>query len=127
MGVGFNEPFSMFDSMSAIFPIFFIVFIAIFLFVIIKNIMQWNYNNQQPILTVEAIVTDKRTEVSHRHHANHHNYYSTHYYVTFEVESGDRLEFRIKNKDYGMLAAGDRGKLTFQGTRFQGFERYHVR
>ncbi|MCY9738286.1 hypothetical protein M5X17_31840, partial [Paenibacillus alvei] len=43
MGVGFNEPFSMFDSMSAIFPIFFIVFIAIFLFVIIKNIMQWNY------------------------------------------------------------------------------------
>ncbi|MCY9532712.1 MULTISPECIES: DUF2500 domain-containing protein [Paenibacillus] len=128
MGVGgFNEPASMFNLMSTIFPIFIVLFIAVFIFVIIKGIMQWNYNNQQPVLTVEAKVTDKRTEVSNSHHADHHSHYSTHYYATFEVESGDRMEFHVKKSDYGLLAAGDRGKLTFQGTRFYEFERYHVR
>ncbi len=29
----------------------------------------------------------------------------------------------MRGTDYGMLAEGDRGRLTFQGTRFLGFER----
>lgn len=45
------------------------------------------------------------------------------YYVTFEVESGDRMEFSVYGKEYGMLAEGDEGKLTFQGSRYLGFER----
>lgn len=45
MGIGgFNEPASMFNLMSTIFPIFIVLFIAVFIFVIIKGIMQWNYN-----------------------------------------------------------------------------------
>ena len=27
-------------------------------------------------------------------------------------------------RDYGLMAEGDEGRLTFQGTRFLGFERY---
>ena len=48
---------------------------------------------------------------------------STVYYATFQVESGDRMELRMSGREYGLLAEGDRGKLTFQGTRYRGFER----
>ena len=47
----------------------------------------------------------------------------TTYYVTFEVESGDRIEFAVSGQEYGMLDDDDEGRLTFQGTRFLGFER----
>ena len=74
----------------------------------------------------------KRTEVSHSHTANAgdmtgaHGYStstSTSHYVTFQVESGDRMEFVVSGSDYGMLTEGDIGKLSFQGTRYLGFER----
>lgn len=48
---------------------------------------------------------------------------STWYYVTFQVESGDRMEFSVTGSEYGMLAEGDCGKLSFQGTRYLSFER----
>ena len=47
----------------------------------------------------------------------------TTYYVTFQVESGDRMELRLSGTEYGQLAEGDTGKLSFQGTRYLGFER----
>lgn len=53
----------------------------------------------------------------------HHTTYSTSYFVTFQVESGDRMELHVAGHEYGMLIEGDRGKLTFQGTRYLGFER----
>lgn len=48
---------------------------------------------------------------------------STSYYVTFEVESGDRMELHVSGSEYGMLAEGDYGQLTFQGTRYLDFVR----
>ena len=47
----------------------------------------------------------------------------TTYYVTFQVESGDRIELRLSGTEYGQLAEGDTGRLSFQGTRYLGFER----
>ena len=47
----------------------------------------------------------------------------TSYYVTFQVESGDRMEFEVDGSDYGLLVQSDIGKLSFQGTRYLGFER----
>ena len=52
-----------------------------------------------------------------------HTTHSTSYYATFQVESGDRMELNLSGQEYGLLAEGDRGKLTFQGTRYLGFER----
>ena len=69
-------------------------------------------------LTVEATVVAKRERTWRNQ--NHHG---TTYYATFQVESGDRMELPMRGTDYGMLAEGDRGRLTFQGTRFLGFER----
>ena len=53
----------------------------------------------------------------------HHSSSSTTYYATFEVNSGDRMEFKINDTEYGMLVENDVGNLTFQGTRYLGFER----
>jgi hypothetical protein len=33
------------------------------------------------------------------------------------------MEFSVYGEEYGMLAEGDEGKLTFQGSRYLGFER----
>ena len=104
--------------------IFVIVFVGIFV-TIIKGIGQWNKNNHSPRLTVPATIIAKRTNVSHHHGTgeHHHHHTSTSYYVTFEVESGDRMEFLMAGHEYGLLMEGDKGKLSFQGTRYLGFER----
>ena len=86
----------------------------------VKGIMEWNKNNHSPKLTVDATVVTKRENVSGG--ANNHSH-STTYYVTFQVESKDRMEFRVSGTEYGMLVEGDYGRLTFQGTRYLGFER----
>ena len=69
----------------------------------------------------------RRADVSHHtHHSGngaHHHHTSTSYYVTFQVESGDRMEFHVPDQEYGYLVEGDRGRLTFQGTRYLGFAR----
>lgn len=102
---------------------FFIVFalvISVFVYVFAKIIVQWNKNNHSPRLTVPAKVVAKRGHVSHSHNTHTH---STSYYVTFEFESGDRAELHVPATEYGMLVEGDLGSLTFQGTRYLGFER----
>jgi hypothetical protein len=52
-----------------------------------------------------------------------HSSTSTSYYVTFEVESGDRMELHVEGHEYGLLVEGDKGDLSFQGTRYLGFVR----
>jgi len=119
--------FSMFDFVFAIFPILFLLIFGFFLFTIFQGIRQWHYNNRQPVLTVPAKVVAKRGHVSRsmHHHDNHvHHHTGTTYYVTFEVESGDRMELQVPDQEYGLLVEGDIGRLTFQGTRFHKFERF---
>lgn len=129
MGFGFNFGFSIFGIM---FTIVFVLVIGIFIFTIAKGIGQWNKNNNSPRLTVDATVVSKRMSVSHHNHANagdvtgahgYHTTSSTTYYVTFQVESGDRMELHVSGSEYGMLVEGDFGKLSFQGTRYLGFIR----
>lgn len=114
--------------------VFFLMFFlvsGIILFGLIKGIMQWNKNNHSPRLTVDATVVSRRTDMSHHDHVSagatgangYHTTTRTSYYVTFQVESGDRMELQVGGREYGMLAEGDRGRLSFQGTRYLEFER----
>lgn len=122
-GLGFNF---MFDIFPIIFMIMFVIVIAVLIANAVKGISTWNENNNSPILTVESNVVAKRMSVTHHHDANNnmnHTTSSTSYYVTFQVESGDRIELLVTGSDYGMLVEGDKGKLTFQGTRYKGFQR----
>lgn len=117
--------------MFSIFPVFFfIIFFLIFgtiIFGLFNGVKQWNSNNKQPRLSVSAIIIDKRMDISHHHHTNDNNMTSsstsTSYYVTFQFESGDRMEFPIDGNEYGLLVHGDKGILKFQGTRYLGFTR----
>ena len=108
---------------SILFPILFLVVLGMILCAIIGNISTWNKNNHSPRLTVPATVVAKRTEVSRHHTDNTMMHTFTTYYATFQVESGDRMELTVSGSDYGMLVESDIGKLSFQGTRYLGFER----
>nr|WP_042331054.1 DUF2500 domain-containing protein [Desulfosporosinus orientis] len=119
----------MFNVMPGFMMIFFVLVFGIVIFGIVKGIGQWKYNNTQPVLDITAKVTGKRTNTSSSFHGGvgetgtHHSHSSTTYYVTFEVESGDRMEFMVNGREYGLLADNDSGMLRFQGTRFLGFTR----
>lgn len=119
MDVFGEEPF-FFSLFPVFFIVIFVIVIGFFLFVIIKGIGQWSSNNKQPRLTVKAVVVSKRTKVSG---GSGDSFASTWYYATFEVESGDRMELAVNGQEYGLLAEGDTGDLTFQGTRYLGFTR----
>ena len=126
-GMGFNQGFGMFNAFGIMFTIVFVLVIGTFIVIAVKGIGQWNKNNQSPRLTVPATVVAKRTNVSHHRHGgvndHHHHHTSTSYYVTFQGESGDRMELHVAGTEYGLLIEGDRGNLTFQGTRYLGFDR----
>lgn len=120
--MGFGVSFELFQIL---FAIMFVAVAGVIVVTAVRNLAQWHKNNNSPRLTVPATVVSKRTDVMHHRNGNDAGQYhtSTAYYVTFQVESGDRMELRLAGNEYGLLAEGDKGKLSFQGTRFLGFER----
>lgn len=106
--------FGFFGLFEILFPLVFFGIFAVFIFTFVKSIGQWNKNNHSPRLTVDTVVVAKRTSVSHHNTGEHGMSSHTSYYVTFQVESGDRMELNVSGSEYGMLAEGDCGKLTFQ-------------
>ncbi len=117
-----------FDFMFSIFPIFFFlvffIILGVIIFTIVKGIGEWNNNNHSPKLDVNASCVAKRANVSHStNQTTGMSSTDTTYYATFEVDSGDRMEFLVSASEYGQLAEGDMGVLHFQGTRYLGFDR----
>ena len=121
---GFDVTFSI---MRIMVPVIFVLVFGIIIVAMVRGIGEWNKNNHSPKLSVPAKVVSRRTAVSHHHHHQGNGMYHTHtatsYYATFQVESGDRMEFEISDMEYGMLAEGDSGELNFQGTRYLNFRR----
>lgn len=120
------------DGFSPLMTILIAVFAVLLISAIGKGIYVWNRNNHSPRETVEARVVAKRTKVTgHGHTMMSSNAAMnslgsstyTNYFVTFEMEEGRRVELGVKDAEYGMLAEGDEGLLSFQGTRYLGFER----
>ena len=121
-----------FGVMQVVVFLVFAVVLVGFVIQLVKGVGTWNQNNKSPRLAVSARVVSKRTQVTQHTHPNagdatgahgFHTTTSTSYYVTFQVESGDRMEFRVSGSEYGTCIEGDTGKLSFQGTRYWGFER----
>lgn len=119
----------MFDFVPALVTIGFVVILGFIIVQAVKGISQWHSNNQSPVLNVYATAVAKRANTSYYHHHNadnaamSHASSSTTYYVTFEVESGDRIELKMSGEQFGLIVEGDKGRLTFQGTRYLGFDR----
>ena len=128
IGFGGYPGFGMtFSIMRIMVPVIFVLVFGIIIVAMVRGICEWNKNNHSPKLSVPANVVSRRTAVSHHHHHQGNGMYHTHtatsYYATFQVESGDRIEFLVSGTEYGMLAEGDSGELTFQGTRYLNFRR----
>lgn len=109
----------MFQAMPIYMIIFFVVFFGILFTIIFKGISTWNKNNNQPRINVNAKVVTKRTSIRGGGETRAHN----NYFVTFEFESGDRLELQVNGAEFGQLVEGDKGELQFQGTRYLGYTR----
>ena len=127
MGMGF-----FFGGLEVLVGLGFLAVFGMMIFMIVRGVGEWNKNNSSPRLTVEAEAVSRRTQTSTSQTPvagdassvhGFHTHYDTLYYVTFQVESGDRMEFRLSGREYGMIVEGDRGRLTFQGTRYLSFER----
>lgn len=133
MDLSYEESGMGFGGFETMFFIVFALVAVVFVVIAVKGITTWKKNNDSPRLTVPAKIVTKRTHVSRHSYANdsdlmtsghgHATTSYTSYYVTFQLESGDRIEFSVKSSEYGMLAEGDTGKLSFQGSRYLSFER----
>ncbi len=132
MSTNFDVSFDSVGGSNPTMTIVIIVFAVLLAGVIGRALFVWVRNNNSPRETVNARVVTKRTKVTGHGHTMMRRETSvmngvgsstyTDYFVTFELENGKRLELGVKDREYGMLAEGDRGVLTYQGTRYLGFE-----
>lgn len=123
----------MFEIFDLVPIFFFLMFAFVFVMIIytaVKGFQEKRENDASPVLEVAATVVTKRANVSSAAHQGMAGDMpttsftsDTTYYVTFQVKSGDRMEFQISGGEYGQLAEGDSGVLTFQGTRYVKFVR----
>jgi hypothetical protein len=96
---------------------------AVFATVIVRGVGQWRRNNASPVVTTMARVVTKRGEV---HSGTGESRAQTAYFATFEAPTGDRCELALPARAFGLIADGDTGQLTYQGTRFKGFARTSI-
>ena len=114
-------------SLGGLFPIIMIAVLIGVVFVFAGAIREQLRNRKAPVLTVDAFVASKRISVSteQRPSASGDGMMFTSSsetcYVTFQVESGDRMEFSVSRDEYQSLMEGESGRLTFQGTRYMSF------
>ena len=109
-------------------PVFFKLFMGIvitaiagtFIYVIVKGTATWTSNNASPLVQARCRIVDKRTHVWG---GSGDSSASTDYYITFEFEDGQRVELQVRSNRFGLIAVGDQGELTHQGTRFKDFNR----
>lgn len=114
-----------FEVFPYLFGIMFVTIFIIFVSILLTGLARKKQDDASPRLSVSALVVSRRTEFLRSSGTTDLTLGSgrTKYFVTFEVESGDRMEFQVEGTQYGMMIEGDRGQLSFQGKRFLAFTR----
>jgi hypothetical protein len=119
---------------NVMFMLVFAIVAVTFIVILVRGISEWNSNNHSPKLGVEATCVSKRTSVTHHNEpvagdiSGAHGYThssSTTYYASFEVESGDRMEFpyirtairQVKRRRYGDSVISGNKILIVQSAR----------
>lgn len=123
-GYGMDRGASIFMT---IFYVILALIIGFILFAIIRALYIWNKNNHSPKLTVHAEVFTKRQDFStFRHDTNggfgHYNTMYVKYFVLFQLDNGEKIRLKVKPSEYDLLRERDKGMLTYQGSRYLGFE-----
>ncbi len=116
-GVGFPGSF-----MFTLVPM---LIVGVIVFMIGSSLVRWTSNNASPRQDRPATIVSKRPHTwgSGTGHGAALSTAHTSYYVTFEFHDRSRLELPVAPRSYGLLAEGDVGMLTHQGTRFIDFVR----
>jgi len=127
-GGGFTGGGGFFSGVPTFFILFFVVIAGVVLFQVLRGVGEWSRNNGMPVLTAHARIVSKRNKFSHSSDPDGPgpmtSSTSTSYYITYQLDSGERMEFAVRGREFGLLAEGDEGDLTYQGTRYHGFRRY---
>ena len=84
--------------------------------VVIQAIVRGIRDLRAPRVTVPASVARMRRTAS-----MHGSRGDDWFYVTFRMEDGSLEEFSVTENDYLVLAEGEKGELTRQGSRFIAF------
>lgn len=118
----------LFDIMTTLFPIIFIVIFGIIIATFISNGVKYAQNKSSPQRSAFATIVSKRMYVEHHssHHANDHMHSSssrTHYYITLQFDNGERREYLDVKNLYGLVVEGDSGYALVQGEWIVAFER----
>lgn len=101
--------------------LFLIIWFSVLIYGIGKGLAQWVKNENSPVVTASArIVSMRRKTHHHNHNGNVHIDYT--YHITFELDTGERMELRVKRRVFREMEEGLCGMLTHQGTRYLGFE-----
>ena len=121
--------------MSRVFLLGVILFAVLFLIVsggiaaiIVTGIVRKKRNDRAAQTTVDASVLEKNTTVQRHPVAGDttgaHGYTRfTSRHVTFLTADDAQRTFEVDETVYDALTEGDRGRLTYQGSRFVGFVR----
>ncbi|MEA5051648.1 MAG: DUF2500 domain-containing protein [Oscillospiraceae bacterium] len=118
--------FDSFNLFSLLVRIVFALILSVILVMIVRHLIEWKRNNDSPVETAGAKLVAKRSSMTLNTHINGDmpmTNSSTTYYATFELDGGERREFRLRGRDYGLLVEGDEGLLRWQGTRWLSFDR----
>lgn len=75
-----------------------------------------------PSRSAEALVVDKRSQFSGDDTSTRQQYF-----VTFQLNDGNRVELEVPATESGILVVGDQGTLDWQGSRYLGFTRQIMR
>jgi flagellar biosynthesis/type III secretory pathway M-ring protein FliF/YscJ len=97
------------NLLSALSIIVLVLIVGIVVFAAVKILIRSARNDNAPLLSADVRVVAKRQETGGG------------YFATFEITTGNQMEFEVNAEESGMLAEGDEGKLTFQGMRFVSF------
>jgi len=111
------------NTYNTIFSVIFFIVTWTFIIVFIKVVTKWSINNKQPILDVECTVISKKLETKTSINSSKSNKTLTNYYITFELKSTKIIELKVNKREYCMIKENDKGRLTFQCTKFLGFQR----
>lgn len=89
------------------------------------NILRALGGGSGPVVTAEAILLHKGEGTGARGRMQPHSrrVWRPGDTTTFQLESGRQVQLTLPYQKYGLLTPGDRGRLTFQGTRYLGFVR----
>ena len=105
--------------MDFLFTLFAFIFIAIILY----QIMEFLRNESAPEISSPATLVDKNMRNRSNFDANVISNQSISYFLLFELENGERLEFMVGHGKYKLYVIGDTGILRYQRKRFNSLDR----